>query len=217
MGCVPEQVRHERQLRLGPALGGGSDFDEGYNVCVDNFQNAYVDGYFRGSGAVDFDPDPVDIENHSVVGGSDMFLSKFDATGDFVWANTWGGPNSDRGDGIAVDDTWLVYVTGHFEDTVDFDPGGGDSHTSNGFMDAFLSKFDKNGNYEWTRSWGGGDNDEGYGTAIDSHGNVYVTGYFSNTVDFAPTDPPCNENPDVHDSNGNLDVFLTRYLPDGCW
>ncbi|MCK4721499.1 PKD domain-containing protein, partial [bacterium] len=61
------------------------------------------------------------------------------------------------------------------------------------------------------RTWGGSDYDQGFGVATDGSGNVYATGDFMYTVDFALTDPPCNEDPDEHTSNGYQDTFLTKH------
>ncbi len=251
----------------GARTWGGSDNDRGYGVAAFGSGNVYVTGVF--SDTVDFDPGGGDP--HTSFGGWDVFLSKFGSSGNFEWAHTWGGSDSDRGNGVTADDSGNVYVAGEFWDTVDFDPDGGDPHTSNGDLDVFLSKFDSLGNLEWARTWGGlyndrgkgvaadgpgnvyvtgsywktpdidpdgivflsrfnssGDfewarswgcslQDKGYGVAADGSGNVYVIGPFGDTGDFAPTDPPCNEDPDEHTSNGYSDVYLTKYLPDGCW
>ncbi len=193
---------------------GGSYRDKGYAVATDGSGNVYVTGWFEGT--VDFDPDG-DGDPHTSNGIYDVFLSKFDSSGNFEWARTWGGSNWDEGLGVAIDDSGNVYITGYYCYTVDFNPDGGDPHTSNGWTDGFLSKFNSSGNFEWARSWGGSNRDPGNGVATDDSGNIYVTGYFQKTVDFAPTDPPCNENPDEHISNGYIDVFLTKHLPDGCW
>jgi len=192
---------------------GGSGYEQGSGVATDGSGNVYVAGYFRET--VDFNPSGGDP--HTSNGERDIFLSKFDSSGDFQWAQTWGGSSSDRGWGIAADDSGNVCVTGDFSKTVDFDPGGGDPHTSNGSFDVFLSKFDSYGNFEWARSWGGPDYDFGWGVAADDYGCIYTTGYFAETIDFAPTDPPCNEEPDEHTSNGGGDAFLTKHLADGCW
>ena len=192
---------------------GGPAWDIGWGVALDGSGNVYVTGYFEGT--VDFDPGGGDI--HTSNGSTDVFLSKFDSSGNFKGARTWGGSLWDEARGVAADGSGNVYVTGFFGSTVDFDPGGGDPHTSNGDLDAFLSKFDSSGNFDWARTWGGSIWDEGWGVTADGSGNVYVTGYFRETVDFAPTDPPCNEDPDAHTAKGYQDVFLTKYLPDGCW
>ena len=120
-------------------------------------------------------------------GSLDVFLSRFDKDGNFVWARTWGGPDDDCGYSVSNDGSGSEYVTGFFQDTVDFNPAAEeDFHTSNGQFDAFLSKLDSNGNYVWARTWGGFYNDSGISVAIDGLGNEYVTGYFQDTVDFDP-------------------------------
>ncbi len=192
---------------------GGLAYDYGRGATTDGSGSVYIIGSFYWT--VDFDPGGGDP--HTSNGGSDVFLSKFDSSGNFEWVRTWGGSSTDYGTGVTIDGSGNVYVTGKFSGTVDFDPGGGDPHTTNGWGDVFLSKFDSSGNFEWAQTWGGSDDDFSYGVAADGSGNVYVTGYFRGTVDFAPTGPPCNENPYEHTSNGARDVFLTKYLPDGCW
>ena len=78
----------------------------------------------------------------------DAFLIKFDSSGNFLWADTWGGQFNDEGDAVAVDSSESAYVTGMFMSTVDFDPGSGvDDHISIGAGDAFLSKLPKDGNW----------------------------------------------------------------------
>ena len=102
-------------------------------------------GYFEGT--VDFDPG-IGVDWHTSNWIRDIFLSKFDSTGTFLWAKTWGGTIEDEGWDVAVDGLNNVYVTGFFGSTVDFDPGSGeDNHTSNGYNDVFLSKFLPDGSW----------------------------------------------------------------------
>jgi len=190
--------------------GAGSG-DSGHGVAVDGSGNVYVTGGF--SGTVDFDPGS-GVDNHTLNGGDDVFLSKFDPSGAFEWARTWGGGCGDLGLGVAIDGLSYVYVTGLFGGTVDFDPGSGvDNHTSNGYDDVFLSKFDSSGEFKWARTWGGSDEyngDKGHGVAVDGSGNVYVTGCFEGTVDFDP-----GSGVDTHTSNGDWDVFLSKFDSSG--
>jgi hypothetical protein len=130
---------------IGARTWGGTDFDYGFGAAVDGWGDVYVTGYF--SGTVDFDPGP-DVDNHVSNGFRDTFLTKFDSSGNFVWARTWGGTGFDYGNGVAVDGSGNAYVTGMFEDEVDFDPGPGmNNQVSNGYDDAFLSKFPPDGNW----------------------------------------------------------------------
>jgi hypothetical protein len=192
---------------------GGRRPDYGFGVAADGSGSVYVTGYFCET--ADFDPGGGDP--HTSNGDADVFLSKFDASGNFEWVRTWGGARDDGGRGVAADGSGNVCVTGFFNASVDFDPDGGDSYTSNGELDAFLSRFDSSGNFEWVRTWGGLLDDYSNALAFDSVGNVYSMGVFGATVDFSPTGPPCNEDPDEHVSNGYSDAFLVKYLPDGCW
>ena len=187
--------------------GGGKDY--GRAVAVDGIGSAYVAGSFNST--VDFDPGPGESW-HSTGGDSDAFLSKLNTSGEFQWARTWGGEERDVGYGMAVDGSGGVYVAGEFESaTLDFDPGpGSDQHTSNGMTDAFLSKFDSNGEFQWARTWGGGELDEALAVTVDGSGNVYVTGAFCGTVDFDPGDGI-----EQYASNGEHDVFVSRFGSDG--
>jgi hypothetical protein len=180
-------------------------------IITDTSGNVYVTGNFRD--VVDFDPGP-GIDEHTSVGGTDIFLSKFDSSGDFIWARTWGGPywNPDNlfegGYDLAIDYSENIFVTGTFRDTVDFDPGSGiDEHTSNGYCDVFLSKFDTSGNFIWALTWGGIWSDFGYGVATDSSGNVFASGQFRKTVDFDPS----NDGIDMHTAIGSKDAYFSKF------
>jgi hypothetical protein len=80
-------------------------------------------------------------------------------------------------------------------------------------MDVFLSKFASSGTFVWARTWGGSSYDYGFSVDVDGSGNAYVTGYFNDVVDFNP-DPTAV---DLHSSNGDADIFLSKFKPDGSW
>ena len=189
---------------------GGSDEDWGFDVVIDGSGNAYVTGAFWE--AVDFNPGP-GVDEHTSHGYNDIFLSKFDSSGNFLWACTWGGTLFNNGHGVAVDGSGNAYVTGSFRDTVDFNPGPGvDEHTSNGYADIFLCKFDSASIFQWAHTWGGSDYAFGSSVAIDGSGNIYVAGDFRDTVDFNP-----GPGEDEHTSHGYDDAFLSKFPPDGNW
>lgn len=163
---------------------GGTGNDIGYAVTVDDAEKVFTTGSF--STTADFDPGP-SVFNLTEVNNGDIFISKLDATGSFVWAKGMGGTSSDVGHSIQVDDNGNVYTSGFFHTTVDFDPGPGTvSLVSVGFNDAFICKFDVNGNYLWAKGMGGTSDEESSGLALDEYGNVYATGSFESTVDFDP-------------------------------
>ena len=127
------------------------------------------------------------------------------------WARTWGGSEYDFGSGVAVDGSGNVIATGYFQDVVDFDPGPGvEEHTSNGDYDIYLVKFDEDGFFLWARTWGSAADDRGNEVAVDLSGNIYVTGYFSSTVDFDP-----GGGTDEHITNGFWDIYLSKFDSDG--
>ena len=132
---------------------GGGYSQRCYGVAVEGPANVYVTGHFYG--LVDFDPGS-GIDNHGSHGYYDIFLSRFDSDGNFVWARTWGGDAGDQAECVAVGSQNDIYVVGDFEWEVDFDPGDGiDNIESNGLSDCYLSKFDSDGNYIFVRTWGG--------------------------------------------------------------
>ena len=195
---------------------GGEGYDDGPGVAVDGAGNVYVAGMYA-SQTINFDP----------AGGSgglghpahdsgilvDVFLSKFDSSGNFQWVRTWGGQGTDDAMGsVAVDGANNVYVAGRFASiNCDFNPGAAtDLHSSNGDLDAFLSKFDSNGTFQWAKTWGGSGGDKATGLAVDGVGHVYVSGRFHDTVDFDP-----GSGVDNHTSNGQYDIFLSQFDSSG--
>jgi len=170
-------------LDIGWARTWGSTlYDSGLNVAVDSNGNVYTVGYFRG--LVDFDPGP-NNENHFADGYSDIFLSKFDAAGNFLWAKTWGGifdiqEWEELAYGVDIDQNDNVCVTGKFVGVVDFDPGSGvDQRTAPAAIDMFVSKFDPDGNFVWVQTLNYPYGAEGRDLSIEQ-GNVYVVGFYRN-------------------------------------
>lgn len=129
---------------------GGIGEDYGSGISVDASGNVYSVGSFYGT--VDFDPGVGTFELTSL-GGTDIFISKLDSSGNFLWAKSMGGTAYDQGHGIFIDNLGNVYTTGKFYGTVDFDPGTGVANLTGNSV--FISKLDRNGNYVWARGVGG--------------------------------------------------------------
>ena len=121
----------------------------------------------------------------TTVGNWDIFIQKMDAAGNFLWAKGIGGNGSDKAWCSSVDAAGNIYTVGHFEGTVDFDPGPGTSNlVSAGNYDIFIQKLDGAGNFVWAKSLGAsGSFDIAYGMCVDPWGYVYLTGTFSKTID----------------------------------
>jgi len=182
---------------------GGSAFDVGKSLVVDALGNVYTTGSY--SGTVDFDPG-TGTSFHTSIGINDVFVHKMDASGNFLWAKSFGGTTGDYGHSIVMDAVGNVYTTGIFYGTVDFDPGTGISnHTSSGSSDIFVHKMDASGNFLWAKSFGGTSGDWGLSISLDDSANVYTTGYFQGTANFDTGTGIFN-----HTSLGNTDVFVHK-------
>ena len=207
-GVLP--VRGASSLSFGWAKKmGGASYERGQSLAVDGSGNVYSTGNFS-SNTVDFDPG-AGIYNLTCAGHADAFISKLDTNGNFVWTKRIGGTEDDFGMDIAVDGSENVYSTGNFSGTVDFDPGVGVYNGSSaGSYDLFISKLDANGNFVWARTIGGVSNDHGEGLAIDEIGNVYITGMFSDTVDFDPSAGVSNLT-----SAAGEDIFVAKFGSNG--
>lgn len=163
----------------------GTEIGIGSAITITNPGNIFTAGGFRGT--VDFDPSAGTYNITSTGTISDIFVSKMDANGNFIWAKRMGGNRSAAAYSIAVDDSGNVYTTGWFDGTVDFDPGIGIFNlTSPGVTeDNFILKLDSSGNFVWAKSFLG-NIVLGWSIAVDVSGNVYTTGIYTGTVDFDP-------------------------------
>lgn len=169
-------------------MGTAGTFENGTSIALDSIGNLYTIGYF--SGTVDFDPDAGSYDLSSVGSQNNMFISKLNASGNFIWVKIMQGPGSPYSVGwsIASDAVGNVYSTGQFAGTIDFDPGAGVVNlTSASSGDGFILKLDSIGNFVWVKNIGGAGFAYyvyGYSLALDLMSNVYITGYFHGTVDF---------------------------------
>ena len=166
-------------------MGSGGGGAQSYSIAVDASGNVYTTGGFFLT--ADFDPGLGIYNLAAIGGGEDIFISKLDASGNFVWAKQLSGADFELGYSIAVDASGNVFTTGGFLGTVDFDPGSGTYNlTSAGSWDIFVSKLDASGNFVWAKRLGGTSQDDCNSIAIDANGNSYTPGSFSGTADFDP-------------------------------
>ena len=165
------------------------------SLTIDAQGNVYTVGEFTGT--VDFDPGVGIFNLSSAFYSFDMFISKLDRCGNFVWAKRIGGMTNDHvyGNSITLDAFGNVYTTGNFDgNAVDFDPGAGVYilNDNTGISSIFISKFDANGKFVWARQtvshseydnvWGA----TSESITTDLSGNIYTTGFFGGTIDFDP-------------------------------
>jgi hypothetical protein len=122
---------------------GGSRSDRAVDHVIDDLGNIYSAGYFLDT--VDFDPGS-GVTIRISQGNFDGFIQKLDSDGNFVWVKTFGSPQQDYAARVCLDANRNVFVTGHFQDTVLFDPNDPASQQgSRGQFDVFLLKYSQGG------------------------------------------------------------------------
>src|SRR5437867_8009552 len=171
-----------RLLVLDPAILvyagyiGGSSFDRGSGIAVDSAGNAYVTGFTTSTEATFPETVGPDLTYN---GNLDAFVAKVNAAGTaLLYAGYIGGSADEGGYGIAVDVAGNAYVTGFTSSSeATFPVTVGPDLTFNGAFNAFVAKVNAAGTaLVYAGYIGGSGGDEGFGIAVDSAGNAYVTG-----------------------------------------
>ncbi len=150
-------------------------------------------GYFAGQ--IDFGA----TSTLTTAGLNDIFLVDFDPSGNDIWAKRFGDGSDQFAYAIATDANGNIALTGSFAGVIDFGCG---PMTSAGGNDAFLVSFASNGNCNWSKRFGDGAEQIGYGVSFDVDGNVIVVGSFAGSVNFTGN---------VLTSGGGFDVFVAKF------
>lgn len=186
---------------------GGSGLDAGYGIAVDANGRAYLTGLTEDS-TTDF-PTTGGAFDTTQNGGDDAFATKLDSTGSaLVYSTFLGGAFGDEGHGIAIDSLGNAYLTG-FTDSTGFPTTAGALDTTYGlYDDAFATKLNSTGSaLAYSTFLGGGGYDHGNGIALDSSGDVYVTGQ---TASGGPAPFPTTAQAFEPDLGGGYDGFVTK-------
>lgn len=179
---------------------GSTGPDQAYGVGTDPDGNIYITGFFYGTANFG------DTQLISA-GDADVFIAKMDPDGNFLWADSGGGVNTDMALSLAVDSYGNSYITGRYRETVQFGPFT--LNSPGGYScNIFIIKIDAEGNWQWAKQagGGGGSSDRGYGLAIDSSNNIYLTGYIISNASFGDINLV---------SYGGRDVFIAKMDSDG--
>lgn len=186
---------------------GGANIDQAEGIKVDASGNIYTTGKYRN--VADFDPGIGTYTLNTIASSFDVFVSKLDASGNFVWAKNFSGGGDETTAALTLDATGNVYVAGGFLNKVDFDPSVAVytiNPTNSGQVDMFLVKLDGSGNFVWAKNMGGTMDVSATVMAIDATNNLFVGGYFAGIADFDPNTGTSNLI-----SNGNSDIFISKY------
>ena len=163
---------------------GGSGYDGGRGIALDTKGNAYVTGYTRSTAF----PITVGALQTGLNGTEDAFVTKLNKDGSGLEYSTYlGGSANDAGYGIAVGANGYAYITGYTQ-SPDFPTTTDAIQTINASgRTVFVTALDAKGaRLAYSTYLGGSNGDGGYGIAVDSNGNAYVTGY-TNSTDFPTT------------------------------
>ncbi len=190
-GAFAQTAQWVKQMGTGGISNGVSSDDAG---------NAYATGTISNPGLFDNITIPCNA--------SDVFLTKYDSSGNILWATVGGGPLLDQGNDVATDRNGNSYIVGAIQTngpnpTAQF---GNFILTGHGDYDWLVVKYDTFGNVVWAKNYGSTFGDIAQGVALDSAGNLYVTGFFSSTMTVEGVTVA---------SQGLFDVFLAKFDPNG--
>ncbi len=181
----------------GTGTGGG----EGYSVSTDVSGNVFFAG--------DFSRSTITFGTYTLTKagpGSAVFIAKYDANGNVLWAKSAGGQSGDGAYSVSTDTSGNAFITGYFSSpTIVF---GTYTLTNAGSSSLFLTKYDINGNVLWAKSAGGSGIDFATGVSATANGSVFITGVLSSpTLAFGTTT--------LTNSSGNDAIFIVKYDPSG--
>jgi hypothetical protein len=174
--------------------------EKALGIAYDNSGNIVICGYFRDSTKFG--------SNFTVSKGEeDMFVAKYDATGNFLWMKSAGGPGREEGKSLVCDASGNVYVCGMYSDSTMF---GSNTYTTattdfGKFYNGYIAKYDPNGTLLWVKEIGGEYTDLAWSLTKDNAGKLYVAGEFSG-ANFGNGDTW---------TNGVADAFVACYDQDG--
>ena len=195
-------------VRLWASYYGGTDYDCGFGVTSDATGDIIITGETQSTN-FPVSTGAFQTTLASGVGSSDVYVVKFDPTGTRKWATYLGGTQGETGRDITFDSANNIDVVGT-TGSVDFPVTPGAFQTImtvyQKAIDAFITKFDINGNRLWSTYVGGGDTDEGNDIAVDANDNISITGS-TVSLDF-PVTAGCVQS--VY-GGGSTDIFAAKF------
>ncbi len=137
---------------------GTNDIDEGKGLVLDAMGNVYVAGFVG---------DTLEENMHYIRHNS--FLSKYNSDGEKQWIKQWGLMEEDLANDVQIDSLGDLYVLGMTDGKIE-------ENRTNGGSDLYLTKFDANGQQQWTKQWGIAGYTIGNKITIDKYQFIYIAG-----------------------------------------
>jgi len=146
-------------------------FEEAYDLVTDNAGYVYV------CGMIEYEADFGNGVILESAGIHDIFIAKYDTSGNLIWARRAGGRGGDKAQSITLDGQGYLYIAGEFEDTTYWGSIMKIAVGTNS-NNVFVARYDTSGNVQWVQSLGTEDpwHTRGYGVTTDAQSNVYVAG-----------------------------------------
>ena len=163
---------------------GSSSYDWTSGIDIDSDGNVYIVGSTNGG-----------IDSNSNTGGYDAIILKYNSSGTKQWSRQFGSSSNDWAMDLDINSSNEIYITGRTN-------GSLDSNTNLGSYDGFLVKYNSSGTKQWTKQFGTSSIDWANGVAIDSSGNIVVTGYTDGSLD-------------GNSNSGGSDLFLLKFDSSG--
>jgi hypothetical protein len=148
---------------------GSNQTDIGNSIAYSPLGYLFFTGQINGDALFD----SITVQNH---GGSDIFIAKYDLSGNILFAKGFGGINNENGRNIFVNHLGNILVTGEFDGTAVFDTT---QLPSQGQTDLFAAEFNYDGNLDWIIKYGTSLIDYGNAITADRFDNVFVSGMTS--------------------------------------
>ena len=160
--------------------GGSTGFDWGNAITLDSQNNFIITGYFDTQAS--FGEGGSMITLNAPGDNRDIFICKYNDSGDLLWAYNAGGDHDDAGSGLSVDEEDNVLLVGNFKGSAVFDTGGNpvtiNAEGGGEDQDGFIAKYAGDGNLIWAIGYGFAEGSDGLSDIeIDAPGNIYVSGY----------------------------------------
>jgi hypothetical protein len=182
----------------------------GLDVSIFPDGSSIVTGYF--SGRVTFGVGEGNETSLTAVGGSDVFVARYESNGTLAWARQAGGTNSERGQGVVTLSDGSIAVAGFFVNTATFGAGQPAETTLTATdTDIFVARYTADGLLIWARQAGGVGNDAGVGIAVLPDDGIVLTGRFEESATFGLSET----NETTLMASGTNDIFVARYDPNG--
>ena len=181
------------QFGMGSAL-----IDAGQSIAYDHNNSLIVYGSFSGN--MDFNPG-AGQSMINPLGNPDLFLAKYQQDGTLDWAFNLGRLALSGGmapSGLVIDENNNILISGSFSNSVDFDPSGNtEVRTSEGGKDAFLAKYNSDGDFMWVNTYGSIFFEYGEVLGLTAAGDIYLALRYNGEIDLDP---------------GEAEVILTPYM-----